>query len=41
MHYVGVETNQEVPNVMRLIQFPASKYVIVEGQAEEAEALND
>lgn len=41
MHYVGVETDKEVANATRLIEFPAGKYVIVEGQAEEAEALND
>lgn len=41
MHYVGVETDQEVANATRLIEFPAGKYVIVESQAEEAEALND
>lgn len=41
MHYVGVEKDKALDNITRLIEFPAGKYLIVEGEAEEAEALND
>lgn len=41
MHYVGVETEKDLTNATRIIEFPAGKYVVVEGYAEESEALND
>lgn len=39
MYYVGVESEESLPEVTRVIQFPAGTYVIVHGQAASPEEL--
>ena len=33
MHYIGVETDQEVPEATRKIHFPTGKYIVVPAEA--------
>ena len=41
MHYVGVETDKELPEATRLIQFPKGKYIAVPGEAASEYELAD
>ncbi|MNP62605.1 hypothetical protein D3C76_1579020 [compost metagenome] len=41
MHYAGVITDQVAPDEARIIQFPAGDYVVVKGEAETADELNN
>lgn len=41
MHYIGVETDQEVPEATRMIPFPAGKYIVVPGEASSQYALTE
>lgn len=41
MHYAGVITDQAAPAEARVIQFPAGDYVVVKGEAETADELNN
>ena len=34
MYYVGVETDQELPEATRMIQFPKGKYMAIPGEAK-------
>ena len=39
MYYVGVQSEESLPEVTRVIQFPAGSYVVVSGNADSPEAL--
>lgn len=41
MHYAGVMTEESLPDVTRVIQFPKGDYLVVKGEAENAEALSN
>lgn len=41
MHYAGVMTEESLPEVSRLIQFPKGEYIVVKGEAETAEMLSN
>lgn len=41
MYYVGVLTNETLPDATRVIQFPKGTYVVVKGDAATAEELKD
>lgn len=41
MHYIGVMTEESLPEATRLIQFPKGEYIIVKGQANTDEELSN
>lgn len=41
MHYVGVMTNETLPEATRQIEFPSSEYLVVEGEAQSEKELSD
>lgn len=41
MHYIGVESDEELPEATRMIQFPEGKYIVIPGKAESEHALAD
>ncbi len=41
MHYVGVVTDQELPEATRVIQFPKGRYIAVPGEASSQFELAD
>ncbi|MGN7759969.1 GyrI-like domain-containing protein [Paenibacillus sp. 22594] len=41
MHYAGVMTEAAAPDEARVIQFPKGDYLVVKGEAETADALNN
>ncbi len=41
MYYVGVLTNETLPDATRVIQFPKGTYVIVKAEAATSEELKD
>lgn len=41
MHYVGVETDQELRGATRMIQFPEGKYITIPGEAASQYELAD
>ena len=41
MHYVGVETDQELPEATRMIHFPEGKYIAIPGEATSQYELAD
>lgn len=40
MHYVGVMTEESLPEADRVIQFPKGEYLIVKGEAKTADELH-
>jgi predicted transcriptional regulator YdeE len=41
MHYAGVMTEQTLPEADRVIQFPKGEYLVVKGEAKNAEELSN
>lgn len=41
MHYVGVMTDETLPEATRLIQFPEGEYIVVKGEANTDEELSN
>ncbi|KAF1301966.1 effector binding domain-containing protein [Enterococcus saccharolyticus] len=41
MHYAGVLTEKTLPEATRIIQFPKSTYVVVSGEADSSEELQN
>ncbi|MEC0184653.1 GyrI-like domain-containing protein [Paenibacillus peoriae] len=41
MHYAGVMTEASLPEATRLIQFPKGEYLVVKGEGETADELNN
>ncbi|MGG1572553.1 GyrI-like domain-containing protein [Fictibacillus sp. NRS-1165] len=41
MHYAGVMTEEPAPEEARVIQFPKGEYVVVKGEGESADDLNN
>lgn len=41
MYYVGVMSNEELPNATRHIQFPAGDYLVVKGEGQTSEELSN
>jgi len=41
MHYAGVMTDATLPEASRVIQFPKGEYLVVKGEAETSEELNN
>ena len=41
MHYAGVMTEAAAPEEARVIQFPKGKYLVVKGEAQSADELNN
>ncbi|AIQ52863.1 GyrI-like domain-containing protein [Paenibacillus sp. FSL R7-0331] len=41
MHYAGVMSDQTAPEEARVIQFPAGEYLVVKGEDQTADALNN
>lgn len=41
MHYIGVESDEEIPEATRMIHFPEGKYIIVGGEANSEYELTD
>lgn len=41
MHYVGVETNQKLPEATHTVQFPEGKYIVIPGEAKSQYELAD
>lgn len=41
MHYIGVMTEQTLPEADRLIEFPEGEYVVVKGEGKTFEELSN
>ena len=41
MHYVGVMTEQSLPEADRMIQFPKGEYLVVKGESKTADELQN
>jgi predicted transcriptional regulator YdeE len=41
MYYAGVMTDTTLPDATRVIQFPKGEYLVVQGEAETADALSN
>ncbi|WP_145045051.1 MULTISPECIES: GyrI-like domain-containing protein [Paenibacillus] len=41
MHYAGVLTDETLPDATRVIQFPKGDYLVIQGEAETADALSN
>lgn len=41
MHYAGVMTEEQAPEEARVIQFPKGEYVVVKGEGQSADDLNN
>ena len=41
MHYAGVLTDETLPDATRVIQFPKGEYLVIQGEAETADALSN
>ncbi len=41
MYYAGVMTDATLPDATRVIQFPKGEYLVVQGEAETADALSN
>lgn len=41
MHYAGVMSEKSIPEATRMIQFPKGEYVVVKGEAQTADELNN
>ncbi|MCM3173621.1 MULTISPECIES: GyrI-like domain-containing protein [Paenibacillus] len=41
MHYAGVLTDKTLPDATRVIQFPKGEYLVIQGEAETADALSN
>lgn len=41
MHYIGVESDQEIPEITRMIQFPEGKYMVIPGEATSEYELTE
>lgn len=41
MHYAGVMTDETLPDVTRLIEFPKGEYIVVKGEANSEEELSN